>query len=300
MLPIMIVGDGFLPFFRINPVAGNGFASVNRTYEADLNMLMEIINNDAPPSDISEEYVINRKAAQALGFASADEAVGKQLQIISSGPVNYIAKGTVVGVTDDFTYATTYEDTFPMVMLSRKFFLHCIMVRLAPNRRSEGLATFNRVWNEVIPDYPANYTFLGNVYERIYANEWNAESLVRLFSALSLIVANLGLIIIMAFLVKRKTREIGIRKVHGAGRIDIIRLLNGRILLWIGMAFALAAPPAYWVMERWLADFAQKSRLEWWIFAMAGASVVLVAIVAVSLQSLRAARMNPVRAISSN
>lgn len=300
MLPIMIVGDGFLPFFRIEPIAGNGFTTVSRTYEADLNLLMARMENDAEPADLSEEYVINRKAAAALGFASAEDAVGKQLRIVGPTIVGYIAKGVVAGVTEDFTYATTYEDTFPMVMLSRKFFLHCIMVRFAANRSAEGLSTFKRVWGEIIPDYPADYSFLGEVYDGVYANEWHAEALVRLFSALSLIVANLGLVIIMAFLVKRKTREIGIRKVHGAGPADIIRLLNGRLTVWIGLAFLLGAPPAYLVMERWLSGFAQKISLEWWLFALAGISVLAVAFVSVLVQCLRAARLNPVAAIGSN
>ena len=299
-IPILVVGNDFFPFFNIAPKAGEDLSPVNRSYTTDLNMLMQTMNGEAPPSNIDEEYILNRKAAQVLGYSSIDEAIGSRLQIVGAHTVSYITGGRVAGVTDNFTYATTYEDTFPMIILSRKFFLHCIMVRFAPERQAEGLAVFNRVWDEIIPDYPADYTFLGNIYNNVYVNEWNAESLVRLFSVLSLTVANLGLIIIMAFLVKRKTREIGIRKVHGASRTDIIRLLNGRILLWIGLAFVVATPPAYWVMSRWLDNFAQKIRLEWWVFAMAGAGVLFLAMVAIAIQSLRAARMNPVRSIASS
>jgi putative ABC transport system permease protein len=299
-IPILVAGNDFLPFFNISPEAGANPLPVNRPYAADYDMVMQIVNGETPPPAPDEEYILNSKAAQALGYASIDEAVGSRLHIVGQSVVAYIQSGRVAGVTGNFTYATAYEDSFPMIILSRKFFLHCIMVRFAPGLQAEGVAVFNRVWNEAIPDYPADYTFLGDIYSKVYANEWNAESLVRLFAVLSLTVANLGLIIIMAFLVKRKTREIGIRKVHGASRADIVKLLNGRILLWIALAFVVASPPACWVMSRWLDNFAQKISLGWQIFAMAGAAVLVVAMAAVSLQSLRASRMNPVRAIASS
>ncbi|MDR1272941.1 MAG: FtsX-like permease family protein, partial [Odoribacteraceae bacterium] len=158
-------------------------------------------------------------------------------------------------------------------------------------------ATFNRVWAEVIPDYPADYTFLQDVYAGIYHGELKAESFVRLFSLLSLLVANMGLIIIMAFVIRRKTKEIGIRKVNGATSAEIIRLLNGRFILWIATAFALAVPLAWWAMTRWLEHFARKIVLDWWIFALAGLAVCLISLLAISWQSWRAARLNPVKAL---
>jgi putative ABC transport system permease protein len=173
------------------------------------------------------------------------------------------------------------------------------MVRLTPDDKQQGLATFQRVWDEIYPDYPANYTFLQDIYGEVYHNELNAESLVHIFSLLSLLVANLGLIIIMAFVIKRKTKEIGIRKVNGATAVDIIRLLNNRFISWIGVAFLLAVPAAYWVMTRWLQVFAFKIRLDWWIFAVAGALVLSLSLLAVFLQTWRAANLNPIKSLKT-
>ncbi|MDR1022208.1 MAG: hypothetical protein LBL94_02890 [Prevotellaceae bacterium] len=172
------------------------------------------------------------------------------------------------------------------------------MVRLAPDRVPQALAAFNRVWAEVIPDYPASYAFLQDVYAEVYHSELKAESLVRVFSLLSLLVANMGLVIIMAFIIRRKTKEIGIRKVSGATLMDVVRLLNNRFILWIAAAFVPAVPLAWWMMTRWQEHFAQKARLDWWIFALAGLSVCLISTLAVSWQSWRAARFNPVKSLS--
>jgi putative ABC transport system permease protein len=174
------------------------------------------------------------------------------------------------------------------------------MVSLTPDDRQQGLATFRRVWDEIYPDYPADYTFLQDIYGEVYHNELNAESLVHIFSLLSLLIANLGLIIIMAFVIKRKTKEIGIRKVNGATAADIIRILNNRFIAWIGIAFLLAVPAAYWVMSRWLQVFAFKTGLDWWIFAAAGVLVLSLSLLSVSLQTWRAANLKPVESLKTD
>jgi len=135
------------------------------------------------------------------------------------------------------------------------------------------------------------------VFGRMYRNEMNAQRLVFFFSLLCFLVADLGLIIFMAFIIRRRTREIGIRKVHGASVGKIIRMLNMDFIRYIALAFAIAIPVAWDVMHRWLERFAYRTSLDWWIFALAGLSVVLVSVVSVSLQSWRAASINPVEAI---
>jgi putative ABC transport system permease protein len=299
-LSIHVFGEDFLPFFGIVPVAGKAFRPSVLTYGEENGMFFDMMDgreaSSVPPT---EEYVINRSALSALGFASPDEAIGRRLELEGAGTgVNYICSGRIVGVTDDFTYTNVYEAARPVLMLQRKMFQHCIMVRLASDRVPEALAVFNRVWAEVIPDYPADYVFLQDVYAGVYGSELKAESLVQVFSLLSLLIANMGLVIIMAFIIRRKTKEIGIRKVNGATSTDIIRLLNGRFILWIAAAFVPAVPPAWWMMTRWQEHFVQKARLDWWVFVLAGLAVCLVSTLAVSWQSWRAARLNPVKSLN--
>jgi putative ABC transport system permease protein len=298
-IPILVVGDDFLPFFGVEPLAGSVFRKNPRTLREEEKLFYDTYAGNRENSNQTEEYVINRKAAQALGFPTAEEAVGKWLLLGDNGGAAYINKGQIVGVTDDFTYTTAYEEPIPLILLQRKLFQHCILVRFAPggNNYKRGLATFYRVWEDVFPSYPPDYAFLQDVYAEVYHNEFNAERLAYAFSLLSLVITNLGLIIVMAFVIKRKTKEIGIRKINGATAFDIIRLLNNRLVAWTGIAFAFAAPAAYWAMSRWLGNFAVKASLDWRLFAAAGAFVLVLSLVSVSWQSWHAANQNPVKSL---
>ncbi|MDR0995113.1 MAG: ABC transporter permease [Tannerella sp.] len=295
-IPLLAVGDDFFPFFHLKMLAGRPFRHLSRSLSEETALAADYYKHKQPyVPDATEEYVINRKAAAQLGFASPEAAVGKQMQSFH----DYIGKGTIVGVCEDFNYTNTYDEGLPLVIKERQMYQNCFFVRFAPGERAKGMAAFQKVWKEVNPDYPADYSFLPETYARVYHNERMAESLVDLFSLLSLVVANLGLIIIMAFLVGRKTREIGIRKVNGAAPADIFRLLNGKLAAWIGLAFVLAAPLAWWALTRWLGNFAEKAPLHWWVFVSAGLAVLAVSAIAVGWQSWRASRLNPVNALKT-
>ena len=173
------------------------------------------------------------------------------------------------------------------------------MVRFAPGRFSQARDVFDMVWNEVIPDYSADYVFMSDMFARTYRNELNAQRLVYIFTLLCFIVADLGLIVFMAFIFRRRTREIGIRKVYGASIGDIIKMLNMDFIRYIALAFVIAAPVAFYIMHRWLERFAYRTSLDWWIFAFAGMVVLSVSVLSVSLQSWRAAMANPAYAVKS-
>ncbi len=295
-LPIMLVGEDFFPFFQIRPIAGKIFSPGKLDYQTEEKMLFERFEGKI--SDQVEEYIINRKALNILGFNSPEEAIGQTLKL-EHGTVDYINQGVICGVADDFNYTGLYEASIPLLIMQRQMFLHCINVQLDPAHFQESLATFNQVWNEVNPDYPADYTFMNDVFYNVYRNELNAERLVYAFSLLCIIISNLGLIIFMAFIVKRRTKEIGIRKVIGASVHEIVRMLNMNFIRWIGLAFAIAVPIAWYIMYRWLANFAYQTSLSWWIFAVAGLAVLFLSLISVSLQSWRAATANPIDAIKT-
>ena len=299
MLPILVVGDDFLPFFRISLVAGSGFQPDPRSRKEEWDLLLASMNGKPLAENLTEDYIINRSAMKALGFHSPEEAVGKRISLTGNTSVSYISGGTIAGVTDDFTYTSLFEKSIPLLILQRKVFLTSLFIRLSPDSTQKAFTVFNEVWKKVYPDYPANYSFLKEVYGKVYHNEQNAENLVRLFSLLSLVIANLGLIIVMAYIIKRKTKEIGIRRIHGATFWTIIRMLNKELIILIGIAFLIAVPVAWYVINRWLENFAYKTSLNVWIFAFAGLFVLLLSVAAVSWQSWRAATMNPVKTLKS-
>ena len=295
-LPILVAGEDFLPFFHIRLIAGRGFSPAKYDYKTEETMLFDRFKQKY--SEHVEEYVINQKALAVLGFKTPEEAIGETLQL-QHGTIDYFRRGIIVGVTDDFNYTGLYEETIPLLIMQRQMFQNYIMARLAPDHLSQARETFEKVWNEVNPGYPADYTFMNDVFSRVYRNEMNAQQLVYTFSLLCLVVSNLGLIIFMAFIIRRRTKEIGIRKIHGASVWEIIRMLNLDFIRYIALAFVIAVPVAWYVMHRWLERFAYRTSLDWWIFALAGLSVLLVSVVSVSLQSWRAATENPVKAIKT-
>jgi putative ABC transport system permease protein len=296
-LPLILAGEDFLPFFRIKTIAGRGFNPNKYDYQTEETIFHDYIYYEKSSEHV-EEYVINRKALAVLGFNTPEEALGQTLQI-SHGTIDYFHRGVIVGVTNDFNYTGLYEETQPLLILQRNMILHCMMVRLDPDRFQQAQTVFDKVWNEVNPDYPADYLFMNDVFGRMYRNEMNAQQLIYIFSLLCLVIADLGLITFMAFIIRRRTKEIGIRKVCGATVGEIIRMLNMGFIRYVALAFIIAVPVAWYIMQRWLERFAYKTSLDWWIFILAGLTVLLVSVASVSLQSWRAATTDPVRAIMS-
>ena len=293
-LPVMIADGSFLSFFNVEPIAGREFQPIKYTIEQEYVMYERFCNNEK--NDFVEEYVINRKALAALGFDSPEAAVGKTLRV-DDGTLGYISAGVIVGVTDDFNYTGVFESSIPMLVMQRSIFLHHFMVRLDSDRLQESADVFNAVWRQVNPDCPAGYTFINDAFEKTYRNELNAERLVSIFSLLCFVIADLGLIIFMAFIIRRRTKEIGIRKVFGASTGEIVALLNLKFVRYIAVAFAVAVPLSVFVMLRWMRHFAYKTQLDWWIFALAGGVVLLLSVASISLQSWRAATANPIDSI---
>ena len=183
-IPLIVAGDDFLPFFDIRLVAGTVFQGSKRTMKEEEEMFYGFLDGK-PASSIIEEYVINQKAARLLGFNSPEESIGKILHL-NHQTLGYINKGVIVGVTGDFNYTTTFEETFPLIILQRKSYQSCLMVQLSSDAdgQKQAIQTFNEVWNKVNPDYSTDYTFLHDVYNQMYYNELNAEMLTRVISLL--------------------------------------------------------------------------------------------------------------------
>jgi putative ABC transport system permease protein len=293
-IKIMVADEDFLPFFNIPLIAGKGFSEGKLDYQTERNLAYDFWMYQKVTEHV-EEYVINRKASEMLGFEAPEDAIGQRFQIEHN--ISFINKGIIVGVTNDFNYTGLYEETEPLLILQRNLYLHCIMVQLDPNHLQQARDIFETVWQEINPNYPIDYIFMNDVFSSKYHNEMNAQKLVSIFSLLCFIVADLGLIVFMAFIIRKRTKEIGLRKVHGATIGEIIRMLNLGFIQYVALAFVIAIPVAWYVMRRWLEQFAYRTSLDWWIFAISGVIVLLLSVSSVSIQSWRAATANPVDAI---
>lgn len=294
-VPVMVVGDSFLDFYGIPLLAGEDFTPLTYGLEQEQTMLADFLMTGRQ-SGRSEEYIINRAALGVLGFASADEAIGEPIEF-EQGTLDYIGHGVITGVADDYNYTGVFVENHPIIVMHRNCFQFCLMVRIDSSRAGEAVRDLNAVWTEVFPERQSDFVPLSDIYRSLYRNEFNARKLVMTFTLLCFVIADLGLIIFMAFIIRRRTKEIAVRKINGASTGEIIRLLNGNFIRYICMAFIVAVPVSWFVLHSWLQRFAYKTSLDWWLFALAGLAVLLVSVLSVSLQSWRAATLNPVRGL---
>ncbi len=159
------------------------------------------------------------------------------------------------------------------------------------------VAQVEQKWNQISPSIPFEYRFLDEEWNYLYKKEIQFQQLLSHAGWISIFIACLGLFGLSIFIAEQQTKEIGIRRVNGASTLQILNMLNKGMLLWVGIAFVIATPIAWYAMSRWLENFAYKTTLSWWIFALAGLLSLLVALLTVSWQSWRAATRNPVEAL---
>jgi putative ABC transport system permease protein len=253
-------------------------------------------------ADTSRGLLINAALADAMGW-DASEAVGRSLPGMPDHEI--------LGVTADFNFASLHQPVEPLVLAPTPDLVlrgaanvgipgstnPKIAIRIAPDRISEAMATIEQTWQAVAPAQPFRYTFLDDAVDSQYRQEQRFTQVVGAASGLAIIIAVFGLLGLAALVAQRRTKEIGIRKALGATVPGIVGLLSWEFVKVVAFAFVIAAPVAYLVMRQWLQDFAYHIELGPWGFLGAGALTLAVALLAVSYQALRAATVNPVRAL---
>lgn len=240
---------------------------------------------------------INKAMLDALGFPSAEAAVGQTMAYENS---ENGATMSICAVVDNFhieSLKNTPKPTLYYCFPPEE--LNYLSVRIDPKGMEAALAGLQTAWSNIYPDQPFRYWFLDDHFANQYRSEQQFGRVFGLFTVLSVIVSCLGLLGLAAYSTRRRRKEIGIRKVLGASAGSIAGLLTRDFLKWVMLAVVLAAPIGWWAMQHWLADFAYRIELKGWMFVAAGAFAVCIALLTVSLQSLRAAWSNPVKSLRS-
>ncbi|HEX9956143.1 MAG TPA: FtsX-like permease family protein, partial [Fibrella sp.] len=217
----------------------------------------------------------------------------------------------VIGVTEDFHYATLREKVEPLVMVVRADSLFDgienlmfqtsstpdLSVRLAGGNLPEKVAMLEQTWKRVAPNQPFRFTFLDEDLQRQYESEQRLGRIVTIASVLSILIACLGLFGLATLAVARRTKEIGVRKVLGASVPSIVNLLAQDFLKLVLVAIVIASPLAWYAMHEWLQDFEYRIAIQWWVFVVTGLLALAIAFLTVSFQSVKAALMNPVKSL---
>lgn len=308
-LNIFSIDPGFFKTMGIHPLAGtiDPGSTPSQQWEADaieLNKLRtEKSTDNKKITSLSEEienyhekYFLNVSALKLLGITNPEEAIGKRFRINFFIP-ELFQEGEIAGVVPDFHYTNLHSEEKPLVIVARKLFNYCFLITVDPDHRSKAIADIALTWKKVNPEFPFQYEFITDSYQKIYASEYTETKVLTLFAVISVILSSLGIFALASFSMQRKVKEIGIRKVNGAGISEILFILNGDFVRWVLIAFTVATPVTWFVLHKWLENFAYKTDLSWWIFVLSGILTLLVALLTVSWQSWKAATGNPVEAL---
>jgi len=243
-------------------------------------------------TDAEEAFILNETAARQMGFENYHEIIGKQVRTGS----NNSRTGRVIGVVKDFHYESLHSKILPMVTYISLNSTYTISVK-ASNVSGETIAHIQNVLADYHSDYDFTYTFFEDRLAGQYMNEKKMMTLTAFASLFAIFIAGLGLLGLSLHTAKNRTKEIGIRKVNGATISEVLLMLNRDFIKWIAVAFLIATPIAYYAMNKWLENFAYKTEMSWWIFALAGLLALGIALITVSFQSWKAATKNPVESL---
>jgi putative ABC transport system permease protein len=236
------------------------------------------------------EYLINETMAKMLHVKSFNDILGKNL---TPGDV----KGPVVGIVKDFNVRSLSEPIQPTVLLAQNDLQTNLAIKLSGNQTAGTLNKLQKEYSRILPDQVFSYQFVDDEIAGLYKTQNLQKKLLLGAAAIAIIISSLGLLGLISLTTVQRTKEIGIRKVLGATVTNITAMLSKELLLLVCIAFIISTPVAYWIMDRWLEGFAFRISIQWWVFALVGVTAVLIAIITVSFQSIKAASANPANSL---
>jgi putative ABC transport system permease protein len=271
------------------------FLSVGYDFLDALGLELKEGRNFSPlfPSDSLDGIILNETAVKQLGIPQP--VIGQQIVWAQRPDTTIYVK--VVGVVRNFHFTSFRQEIKPFAFVFTPRRTWFFAARLSAGNIRQTLGAMEKTWNALVPGRPFDYYFLDESINKLYRSEHNFQTVFSSMTMLSIVIASLGLLGLAAFTAERRTKEIGIRKVLGSSVTGIVALLSKDFLKLVGVAVLIAWPVAWFVMRMWLQDFAYRVELGWWAFILAGLFAVVIALLTVSTQAVRAAAANPVEAL---
>jgi putative ABC transport system permease protein len=271
---------------------------VDEDYVPTLDMKMAAGRNFSKdmPTD-SAGVVINQAAAKFLGFKDPVNSIIYR-SMGSQHIMAHMKQYRILGVVKDFNFNSLHENVTPVILTLAED-NRGLSIRVNTNNLTSLLAQINSVWKEVNPNVQINYSFMDQDFDAIYRTEQRTGQLFIIFTTLAIVIACLGLFGLAAYAAEQRTKEIGIRKVLGASVTAIASMLSVDFVKLVGISILIASPIAWYLMNKWLQDFAYRISIQWWVLVVAGLVALLIAIITVSFQSIKAAIANPVDSLKN-
>ena len=266
------IEPNYFDFFSIKLLAGKVFSSLSQ-----------------PEGD---EVIINQSSCSQLGINSS-QAVNKLLMINNKAY-------RVIGVVGDYHHLSLKDEIQPVLYFHSLYWFRSVgfyFVKISPHNQQATIKSVTNVWDNIYPEEEYHFSFLDDRFNEAYLTEINFGKIYLGMSLLTIFIACMGLFALANFSSKARVKEVGIRKVNGAKISEILAMLNKDFIKWVAIAFVIAIPIAYYAMNKWLENFAYRTNLSWWVFALSGLLALGIALLTVSFQSWKAATRNPVEAL---
>ncbi len=238
-------------------------------------------------TDASESFVVNQAAVKAMEM---DDPIGKELRV-------WDYKRRIIGVVKDYHFESLHNPIIPMAMRIDPRWYQQACVRISPHRVSDTLAFIGRKWKEIHPRYPFEYRFLDDMIHSLYRSEQSIGTVVTVFTVLALFISCLGIFGLSSYTAEQRTKEIGIRKVLGASVSSIVKHISKEFVFLVIIAYVIAWPLAYFLINQWLQRFAYRIAMGWWTFVLVGIVIFVLSLLTISWQIIRAATANPVNSL---
>ncbi|SDG43328.1 MacB-like core domain-containing protein [Dyadobacter soli] len=272
------IDTNYFHFFRIPLLAGRMLTASDTTRQSKGTQFADVM--------------INEKAARDLGFRKAEKVIGQQLEF-------WGMKLNVVGVVKDYHSEDLKTKLMPHVYVYAGWNFQLASIRIDNSKKSQAIAHIGEHWKAMFPNHYYEPKFLEDDIKSFYDSERKLSNFLQIFAALGVLIGSLGLFGLVSFVVTQRTKEIGVRKVLGATVYSIVELISRDFLKLMLIAFVIAAPIAWYAMQSFLRDYIYKIDIELWVFVLAAALSVGVALLTISFQSIKAALMNPVKSLRS-
>ncbi|HLL42954.1 MAG TPA: FtsX-like permease family protein, partial [Segetibacter sp.] len=241
------------------------------------------------PTDSTKAVLVNEAAVKTFGWQTPENAIGKRFG-------NGDNKRFVIGVVKDFNFESLHKPV-DALLIGYAIRGSRLSIKVDKSKITEAIAHLENTWKRLVPNVPIQHSFVDEKIASQYGNEQKMQGLFYAFSGISLFIACLGLFGLSMFVVKRKVKEIGVRKVLGASVSGIVSLLSKDFISLVFIAFIIATPLSWYFMNEWLENFAYRINISGWVFVLAGLSAILIALITVSFQAIKAAIANPVKSL---
>jgi len=240
------------------------------------------------PTDTAN-YILNESALKETGYK---DPIGQPFALFGK-------RGKIIGIVKDFHFHSMHTAIGPMVFKYGENMPGAVLVRTQPGKTREAVKIIESLCKQLNPAFPPSYYFVDAQYQALYQNEQIINKLSNAFAFLAIFISCLGLLGLAMFTAEQRIKEIGIRKVLGASIASLFGLLSKEFLVLVIIALFIATPVAWYAMNKWLQGFVYRAPLQWWVFAVSGGLIILIALATVSFQAIKAALVNPIKSLRS-